>query len=286
MPKFSRREFAARATAVLTATRAALAMEKLEAGNLGVQLYTVRNVILTDPAATLKAIQAIGYAEVEATYDKLNQIWPALQDTKLKRTSIHVDDALFMEGDGPLDTVLKDVKRRGFEYVVVPSLPTAKGGADGVKRLAQMLNKAGEQAKKRKLTLCYHNHAHDFQPIDGTPALEMLLSETHPELLSLEMDVFWVSVAGQDPVEMLKKHSGRVPLVHLKDKATGVPKQYNEEVPKDAFKEIGSGSIDIPAVLKAADAAGVKHYFVEQDQTPGDPVASLRQSYKYLSSMF
>lgn len=261
-------------------------MEKLGASNLGVQLYTVRNVIVTDPAGTLKAIEGIGYSEVEATYDNLNQIWTALEATKLKRVSIHVDAAIFMEGGGPLDTVLKDVKRHGFEYVVVPSLPTAKGGADSIKQLADMLNKAGEQAKKRKLTLCYHNHAHDFQPIDGKPAVEMLLSETRPELVSLEMDVFWVSVAGLDPVAMLKKHAGRVPLVHLKDKAAGIAKQYNEEVPKSAFKEVGSGSIDIPGVLKAADSAGVKHYFVEQDQTSGDPIASLRQSYKYLSGLF
>ncbi len=286
MPGLSRRELVARATALLTAGRAAFAMEKLEASNLGVQLYTVRNVIVANPAATLKAIQDIGYTQIEATYDNLNQIWAALQDTKLKPVSIHVDPAIFEEGGGPLDTVLKDVKQHGFEYVVVPSLPTAKGGADSIKRLAEMLNKAGEQAKKRRLTLCYHNHAHDFQPIDGTPALEMLLSETRPELLSLEMDIFWVSVAGQDPVAMLKKHAGRVPLVHLKDKTAGMAQQYNEEVPKSAFKEVGSGSIDIPAVLKAADAAGVKHYFVEQDQTPGDPIASLRQSYKYLSGLF
>ncbi len=286
MPYLSRRKFVGSAAVFLPAARTVLAMDKLQQSNLGVQLYTVRNVITNDPAATLKAIHDIGYTEVEATYDNLNQIWPALQNSELKRVSIHVDAAIFMEGDGPLDTVLKDVRRRGFEFIVVPSLPTAKGDADTIHRLAQMLNKAGEQAKKHKLRLCYHNHAHDFQPINGTPAVETLLSETQSDLVALEMDIFWVSVAGHDPVALLKKYSGRVPLLHLKDKARGVRTQYNEEVPKDAFKEVGSGSIDIPAVLKAADAAGVKHYFVEQDQTPGDPIASLRQSYKYLSSLF
>ena len=81
--------------------------------------------------------------------------------------------------------------------------------------------------------------------------------------------------------------SGRVPLLHLKDKEKNVPEapQYNENVPASAFKEIGNGSIDIPAVLKAADAAGTKHYFVEQDQTP-DPIASLKQSFEYLQKHF
>jgi sugar phosphate isomerase/epimerase len=96
------------------------------------------------------------------------------------------------------------------------------------------------------------------------------------------MDVFWVSVAGQDPVEMLKQYKGRVPLIHLKDKATGTAVQYDEKVPAATFKEVGSGSLDFLAVLRAAEAAGVKHYFVEQDQTPGDPVDSLRKSYEFL----
>jgi sugar phosphate isomerase/epimerase len=286
MANFSRREFVIQSAAVLPIGRAAFAMSKLQPSNLGVQLYTVRNVITKNPAATLKAIQSIGYTEVEVTYDNLNQIWPALKQTKLTPVSVHMEEALFMEGGAALDSALKDLKRRGFEYVVSPSLPTAKGGTDGIKRLAEMLNKAGEQAKRRGLTLCYHNHAHDFQPINGVPALETLLDETQKDLVFLEMDIFWVTEAGHEPAQVLKTHSGRVPLMHLKDRAKGVATQFNEDVPKDAFKEAGSGAIDIPAVLRAADAAGVKHYFVEQDQTPGDPIASLRQSYKYLSSLF
>jgi sugar phosphate isomerase/epimerase len=286
MANCSRREFVIQSAAVLPVTRAAFAMDKLQTSNLGVQLYTVRNVITKNPAATLKAIQSIGYTEIEATYDNLSQIWSALKQTKLRPVSVHMEEALFMEGGDALDSALKDLKRRGFQYVVAPSLPTAKGGIDGIKRLAQMLNKAGEQAKRRGLTLCYHNHAHDFQPINGVPALETLLDETQKDLVFLEMDIFWVTEAGHDPAQVLKTHAGRVPLMHLKDRAKGTATQFNEDVPKDAFKEVGSGAIDIPAVLKAADAAGVKHYFVEQDQTTGDPIASLRQSYKYLSSLF
>jgi sugar phosphate isomerase/epimerase len=89
-----------------------------------------------------------------------------------------------------------------------------------------------------------------------------------------------------NPVDVLKKYSGRVPLVHLKDKAKGVPVQYSEKVPPTAFKSIGSGSIDIPAVLSAAAASGVRHYFVEQDETPGDPIVSLKKSYEYLEKQF
>src|SRR5262249_12085660 len=108
---------------------------------------------------------------------------------------------------------------------------------------------------------------------------------TDPKLLGIEMDVFWVSVAGHDPVELLRKLSGRVPLLHVKDKAAGTPDRFNEGVLRTAFKEAGQGVVDWPRVLAAAKSAGVRHYFVEQDQTPGDPVESLRQSYHYLSNL-
>jgi sugar phosphate isomerase/epimerase len=104
--------------------------------------------------------------------------------------------------------------------------------------------------------------------------------------VKLELDVFWVSITGADPVALLGQSSGRVALVHLKDKARDTPRETDERrVAPGAFKEVGSGTLDFPAILKAAAAAGVEHYFVEQDHTPGDPLASLAASYKYLQSL-
>ena len=97
------------------------------------------------------------------------------------------------------------------------------------------------------------------------------------------MDVFWVSIAGEDPVETLKKWKGRVWLMHLKDKDAAAPKQFAENVPASAFKEVGSCVLNFKAILAAAGKAGVKHFFVEQDQCPGDPLESLRKSYEWLS---
>ena len=119
---------------------------------------------------------------------------------------------------------------------------------------------------------------------ESTP-LETILAETDPALVQLELDVFWVSVAGLNPVALLEKYAGRVPLTHLKDKAGDVPQQFKEGLGKEAFKEVGNGTLDFTAILKACEPAGVKHYFVEQDQTPGDPLASLRQSYEHLRGM-
>ncbi len=282
--QISRRNFVVQSAALLPAAKVLLGRGALNASNLGVQLYTVRSTIGADPLAVLKAIQDIGYSEVEVTYGNLNKIWPALKETKLKPVSIHLDTALFFEGGAKLDSAIADVKEKRFEFVVLPYIPPAqRGGIETFKKLAETLNKAGEKTKAAGMTLCYHNHAFEFEPMQGTTGLDLLMKETHKDLVSLEMDVFWVSVAGHDPVVLLKKYASRVALLHLKDKASGTAVQFNENVPKETFKEVGNGTIDFPAVLEAAKKAAVKNYFVEQDQTPGDPIESLRESYKYLS---
>lgn len=276
----TRRAFLAQSAAFVAASGLARAA-KLSANNLGVQLYTVRNIIGSDPAKVLAEIKAIGYREIEATLDTLKSAGSAIAQSGLKPVSLHTN----MD---PTDEQLADAKQRGFTYAVIPYVPQpSRGGVDVMKKMAESFQKSGERAKSHGLQLCYHNHAFEFEPMNGTTPLEVLMSNTDPKLVQLEMDIFWVTVAGHNPVDLLKKYSGRVPLLHVKDKAKGVPEkpQYNESVPKDTFKEAGNGSIDIPAVLKAANQAGVKHYFVEQDQSP-DPIASLRQSYDYLKRQF
>lgn len=284
MFSISRRNFVVRSAALLPAAKALLGRDALTPANLGVQLYTVRNTIGANPAAVLKAIQDIGYREVEATYATLEQIWPALKETQLKPVSIHLDTALFFEGGSKLDAAIANVKEKGFQFVVLPYIPpNQRGGLDTFKKLAETLNKSAEKVKAAGMTLCYHNHAFEFEPMQGTTGLDVMMKETHKGLVFLEMDVFWVSVAGHDPVALLKKFASRVALLHLKDKASGLPVQYNENVPKETFKEVGNGSLDIAAILAEAKKTDVKNYFVEQDQTPGDPIESLRESYKFLS---
>jgi sugar phosphate isomerase/epimerase len=279
----SRRSFL-RAAALLPLASRAIAKELTA---IGVQLYTVRDVLPKKPAETLRAIESIGYREVEATAGGLDRIWPALEATRLKPVSCHLDSKMVTQGPGDeLSRTLDGLKKRGFSYAVFPYLPPdERGGLDVIKALAEKLNRAGEKARAAGLKFCYHNHAFEFQPMDGSMPAHVLFQGLDPELVNIELDVFWVSVSGNDPVEMLNHLTGRVPLVHLKDKASGTEVQYNESVPRTTFKEVGSGVLDWPRVLQAADTAGVEHYFVEQDQTPGDPVDSLRQSFNYLKKL-
>jgi len=280
----SRREFlqAAAASAVLY-----LPARAKQLTTVGVQLYTVRSILPEKPAETLRAIEAIGYREIEATYAGLERIWPAVQATSLKPVSIHLDSTVVTRA--PVDDLaraLDKVKQWGFSYAVFPYLPPAeRGGLDEMRALADRLNTAGERCQKLGLKFCYHNHAFEFEPEGDSSRFQVLVDRLDPKLVGFELDVFWVSVAGKDPAELLRRLSGRVPLLHLKDKASEQPLLYKETVPKTAFKEVGSGALKWPEVLRAASAAGVSHYFVEQDQTPGDPVESLRQSFAFVSKL-
>ena len=254
---------------------------------IGVQLYTLRNVLPAKPLETLKALETIGFQEAEVIGGSLNAVWPSLIQTKLRPVSIHLDTALFTTQVAKLPAALDDAKQRGLRFIVCPYIaPQDRGGVDVIKKLGETLNRAGEMCQKSGMHLCYHNHAFEFEPVaGGGNLLDVLMQTADPKLVSLELDIMWSRVGGVDPVTVIQKYGKRIAMMHLKNvAATGAP-QYNERVPKEAFREVGNGVIDIPAVLKAAAAAGVQHYFVEQDQTSGDPLASLKQSFDYLHKL-
>ena len=280
----SRREFL-QATSLAAALGATGGAAQLK--TLGVQLYTVRGVLPQKPQETLSAIRAIGYQEVEATYAGLDDLWPVLQKSGLKPVSIHLDSKSVTQGNpDDLSRIFDQLKKRGFTYAVMPYVPEPeRGGIDVIKALAEKFNRAAEKCHAAGMSFCYHNHAFEFATEKGATLFQVMVDNTDKKLVAFELDLFWVSVAGLDPAEFLKKLSGRVPLVHLKDKAAGTAVMYKESVPRTAFKEVGSGVMDWPKVLRAAAAAKVAHYIVEQDQTPGDPVESLRQSFGYLSKL-
>jgi len=255
--------------------------------NLGVQLYTVREILPKQPADILAAIKSIGYTEIEATYAGLDRIWPSVASSGLKPVSIHLDNTLMNAGkEDDLARAIDQAKKWGFAFAVFPYLPPAeRGGLDKIRVLTDKLNRAGEKCRAAGLRFCYHNHAFEFEPMAGTTGFQVMVDRLDKNLCGFELDCFWVSVAGHDPAAMLRELAGRVPLVHLKDKQAGTPLLYKESVERSAFKEVGNGTLDWKAILQAAEAAKVERYFVEQDQAPGNPVDSLRQSFGFLSKL-
>src|SRR5215469_2739633 len=208
------------------------ALHAKQLSTIGVQLYTVRNVLPQKPAETLRAIEAIGYREIEATYGDLDRIWPSIQATHLKAVSVHLDNTLMNAGkEDDLARAIDQTKRRGFAYAVFPYLPPAeRGGLEKIRVLCDKLNRAGEKCHAAGLKFAYHNHAFEFEPMEGTTGFQMMRDRLDKNLCGFELDCFWVSVAGHDPVELLHQLSGRVPLVHLKDKAPGTPVMFKESV--------------------------------------------------------
>ncbi|WP_031498736.1 sugar phosphate isomerase/epimerase family protein [Bryobacter aggregatus] len=253
----------------------------------GAQLYTLRSIINEKPLEVLQQLEALGFTEVEAIRGNLAQIWDSLKQTKLKPVSLHMDTSYFFKDIEKLNPALDDAKSKGFEYIVCPYIaPADRGGVEVIKKLADTLNKTGQRVKAAGMKLCYHNHAFEFEPVAGTQdrLLDVLMREADKSLVGLELDIMWAQVGGVPPEDVFAKYKGRIPLVHLKNVSKIAP-QYNERVKKEDFQTVGGGVINIPSVLKAATAAGTKHFFVEQDQTPGNPLDSLKQSAEYLKKL-
>lgn len=264
-----------------------MALEAKQLKTFGAQLYSLRTIIDKDPLAVLQGLEAAGYTEAEVIRGNMDKIWSALKQTKLKPVSLHIDTQMFTKDIDKLNPALDDAKQRGFSYVVCPYIaPQDRGGVDVIKKLADTLNTAGQRCKAAGIQLCYHNHAFEFEPVkEGGNLLDVLMKNTDPKLVGLELDIMWAKVGGVEPVKVFEQYKGRIPLVHMKNVKAGIGPQYNERVPRDAFEEVGKGVIAIGPVLKAAQKAGAKHFFVEQDQTPGNPLDSLRGSAAYLKSL-
>jgi len=260
--------------------------------NIGIQLYTLRNQIKEDVAATLEAVAKAGYKQVEA-YGFDGSKNPMMEEAKangLAVNSSHFNWECVTSPDknkGPsFEKVLDGAKCAGLTHLVIPYLHGhERKGVDGYKKVAENCNNAAEIAKSAGIQLSYHNHAFEFQPLnkDGVTGYHTLIEEFSPNM-QFEVDVFWVEVGGVKSTNILKQLTGRISQLHLKDLKKGISTPNYGKLPNDAFKELGNGVISMEPIIRAADAAGVAHCHVEQDQSP-DPIASIQQSMKYLQSL-
>lgn len=261
---------------------------------LGVQLYTVRGQLGPKAEATLKTIAEIGYKEVETTADALATVMPLLKPLGLTAPSGHFDYNA-IAGATPTDAFTKSVAQAaelGMKYYVIAYVfPPQRKTLDDYKQIADRLNEAARKVSAAGLQFCYHHHSFEFashqseggKTETGWDIFEARLDKT---LVGLEVDVFWLATAGLDPAKTIRELGPRVKLLHLKDRAKDAPKTFNEgDVKPPSFKEVGNGTLDFAEILRAARDVKVDRFFVEQDQTPGDPTASLRQSYQYLQTV-
>lgn len=288
MPRMKRRTFIGSSlAATLMASRsswAADATRKLD--RIGVQLYTVRNTIKTDFEGTLAKVAAIGYNEVEfAGYfdHDPKDVRAMLERHNLTAPSEHVSYEV-VQNKWP--ETLDAAHVVGHTFIVCPSIDDSQRKVTAAwKKAAEVFNRAGEASKNAGIQFAYHNHTWEFEPLadsGGTFAYDILLSETDPKLVKMEMDLCWITIAGQDPITYFDRYPGRFPLVHVKDWTKGPDGKMGE---KDGhMADVGSGAIDWKRLFAQSQKAGIKHYFVEHDEPPV-PLDSLRNSYKYLHDL-
>lgn len=241
---------------------------------IGLQLYTVRSEMKKDFEGTLAKVASIGYREVEfAGYFEHSpqDVRKSLDRHGLLAPSAHVDYELLGE---KWPGVLNAAKTIGHTYVVCPSIPEKLQRRDGWKQAAKTFNRAAESSRKAGVQFAYHNHDFEFKKFDGTLPYDILLAETDPNLVKMEMDLFWTVKGGADPLNYFDRYPGRFPLVHVK----GMDK--NGEMSDVS----GNGAIGWKRIFSESDKAGIKHYFVEHDE-PKSPFDSIKNSFTYLYSL-
>jgi sugar phosphate isomerase/epimerase len=251
--------------------------------SLGVQLYTIRNAVAKDLQGSLERLAGLGYKNLElygynGTFfgKSAKEFKSILANAGLKVISSHHTSGIVVKGKGTLtdgwDQAVEDLHSIGSEYMVCSYLFPNERTADIYKSLPGILEKAGKSTKAAGIQFAYHNHDFEFQKLEDTLAYDFLITNTSDDLVKMEMDLYWISKAGQDPIKYFEKYPGRFSLWHVKDM---------EAVTGD-ITEVGHGTIDFDKIFASRDKAGLKYWFVEQDVSKKDIFESLKDSRDYV----
>ena len=281
------------ATAVLTTLSTKTFADEHKISKVGLQLYTVRDEMKKDFEGTIAKVAAIGYKEMEfAGYfgHSPKDVRAILDKNGLTSPSSHES---YDTVEKKLPETLEGAHAIGQTFLVCPYIDEKLRTADGYKRVAEAFNKVGEASKKAGIQFAYHNHYWEFIPdaqLGGKFPYDFLLESTDKNNVKMELDLCWISVAGQDPVAYFKKYPGRFPLVHVKDMKK-LPNVKPEELASVNMKEVekgmtsvGDGIIDWKRIFAAGSIGGIQHYFVENDM-PKEAFSDIAASYKYLSQL-
>ena len=274
---------------VLSAVLAALpALAADFRDHLGLQLWSLRDQTKQSTTGALDLAVGFGFTEVETAGTGslgVTDFAKELQARKLTVVAAHAGYEAFQKDTAK---VIADAKVLGAKYVIIPGLPhdKAKGFTiDDAHRVAADFNTWGEACRAAGLQFGFHAHGFEFKTAaDGTTPFDIIARETKPELVTFEMDVFWVFHAGQDPVKLMEKYPGRWRLMHVKDIRKGaVTGIHTGSAPPTDKVAVGDGQIDWPVVLRAAAQAGVKHYFIEDEGV--QPLKEIPASVSYLKAL-
>ncbi len=278
---------------------------------IGLQLYTMGDLMTTDTKGTLKKLAAIGYKELESAGSSKGNFYgftpkelsAMIKNAGMRWRSAHVGGAAFSPqqfmkmaktsaDSARIQTIMERMKNApkslnlqenyqeladdaaegGLSYLVCSSIPV--NTLDEIKTAVDVFNKSGEACKKAGVQFAYHNHTTEFDDIEGHRPFDYILSNTDKDLVKMELDLAWATKAKQDPVALFKQHPGRFPLWHVKD--------LDKETKNPA--EVGTGIVDFKRIFDNAKESGMKYFFVEQDGAP-HPIQNVTNSYNYLNKM-
>ena len=256
---------------------------------IGLQLFTVSDHIQKDLVGTFKRVHEIGYRDVEigGTFNyygkKPAELKRILNDSGLRPLSMHCTDEQLKTH---LQKSIADARECGISYIGLASLDDQdRKSLDAIKRDAEWFNHLGEAINKAGGHFFYHGHNFDYASVGGVIEYDELLRRTDPKLANFQLDCFWCVRAGKDPVDYFNRFPGRFLQLHIKDLKPGYKPSTGGDDRPGAFTEVGSGVIDWRRIFKAAPKGGLRHYYVEQDETDRDSLESAKISYDYLHNL-
>lgn len=252
--------------------------------SLGVQLYTVRDAVSKNLEGALERLAALGFDNIElygynGTFfgKSAAEFKSILAKTGITVFSSHHTTGFAMKGKGTLtdgwEKSVEDLHTIGAKYMACSYIFPNERTAENYKKLPELLDKSGTVTKSAGIQMAYHNHDFEFQKFEDTLVYDHLLTKTSSDLVKMELDLYWISKAGQDPIKYFEKYPGRFELWHVKDMSAGAGE----------ITEIGNGVIDFDRIFAAKKKAGLKHWFVEQDTSKGDMFESLKTSVANLA---
>ena len=303
--------FAATSLLLARSSMAGILTGKKAIAPIGLQLYTLGDLMVKDPKGTLEKLAAIGYKELESAGSQKGNFYgyqpkelaAMIKDLGMTWRSAHVGGAPFTieqvmkmaktaEDSARIKKMFESFKGRpkalnlkdnykeladdaaegGLSYLVCSSIPV--NTLDEIKTAVEVFSKSGEACKKVGVQFAYHNHTTEFDEVEGHRPFDYILANTDKDLVKMELDLAWATKAKQDPVALFKLHPGRFPLWHVKDldKTTQNP------------AEVGAGTIDFKRIFDNAKESGMKYFFVEQDGAP-QPIQNVTDSYNYLEKL-